>query len=192
MILTLSAHPDDSEIGAGGFLSKSQNVVHCIFTNCSDTGVTREEIEGAQKALGITDYRLFNFTNKELYKSSMQVREIMEDLRDELNPEIVVAPCTRDTHQDHRTVMEEAMKVFKKTTLLGYILPWNTYNIEPTLFCKLGPTDVESKISSLRCYRSQSSKLYMDADRIRGWAKYIGWKIGVEYAEGFEVIRMVI
>jgi len=192
VILTLSAHPDDSEIGAGGLLSKNKEVIHCIFSDCSDTGVTREEIECAQNALGISDYFVHSFVNRELYKSSMKIREIMEELRDRFDPDMVIAPCTRDTHQDHRTVVEEAMKVFKKTTLIGYILPWNTYNIEPTLFCRLRDVEVRKKISSLRCYSSQSSKLYMEPDRIRGWARYIGWKIGTDYAEGFEIIRMVI
>ncbi|RLC34980.1 hypothetical protein DRH14_01850 [Candidatus Shapirobacteria bacterium] len=190
--LALSAHPDDSELGAGGMLSKIDTVVHYIFTQCVDTGVTGKEIENAQKALNITDYHVYNYTNKELYKTSAQIRQVLEKARDNINPDMVLVPCRGDTHQDHQTVTSEALKVFKKNTILGYILPWNAYIVEPTMFYRLTDREVGRKIASLRYYKSQSNKLYMNASRIRGWASYVGWKIGADYAEEFEVIRMVV
>jgi len=95
-------------------------------------------------------------------------------------------------HQDHSTVAAEGLRAFKKVSILGYELPWNTIEFNAQAFVHVTPAQVETKVSALAAYGSQVGKDYMQADFIRGWARMRGVQIGAQLAEAFEVIRWVI
>ena len=46
-------------------------------------------------------------------------------------------------HQDHETITKEAIRAFKKTSILGYELPWNHFNFSADLYINLTKRNVK-------------------------------------------------
>jgi LmbE family N-acetylglucosaminyl deacetylase len=105
---------------------------------------------------------------------------------------MVFIPSTDDTHQDHQVVSHEGFRAFKRTTLVGYELPWNNLTFKASFFVRLSPEDVGRKVEAIHAYRSQADHLYTTEDFLRGLARVRGVQIGAGYAEAFEVLRWII
>ena len=46
-------------------------------------------------------------------------------------------PALVDLHQDHKTVAEEGLRAFKRTTVLAYEIPWNNLNFSHQAYMRL-------------------------------------------------------
>lgn len=67
------------------------------------------------------DYPVRNFFN-----FRQEILEEIVKLKNNLSPDIVVIPCSKDIHQDHRCIFEEGCRCFKNSaTLIGFSYPWN-------------------------------------------------------------------
>jgi LmbE family N-acetylglucosaminyl deacetylase len=115
----------------------------------------------------------------------------MIDLRERIQPDVVLLPSRNDIHQDHSTVTSEGIRAFKNCSILGYELIWNNLSFATDFFCVLDELDIEKKIEALRAYKTQEGKAYMSPDFIRSLAIVRGTQINSLYAEAFEVIRWI-
>jgi LmbE family N-acetylglucosaminyl deacetylase len=104
---------------------------------------------------------------------------------------VVLAPSVGDIHQDHGVVASEALRAFKRTTLLGYEIPWNTFRFHRQAYVVLEDEHVDAKVRALSCYRSQQHRNYANEEYIRNLARTHGIEIGRGHAECFEVVRWV-
>lgn len=203
-VLILAPHTDDGEFGSGGTISKlirgGSSVTYAAFSSAQESvpeGFPREalvsEMRDATAVLGITreNVRLFDFQVRHFMANRQEVLEILVKLGKEIKPDLVILPSTDDTHQDHQTISQEGFRAFKKTTMLGYEVPWNNQAFKTNCFVELSQTDVNQKISSIECYKSQQSRSYASASFIRSLATVRGGQVGRPYAEVFEVIRWI-
>ena len=101
-------------------------------------------------------------------------------------------PSLNDLHQDHTTIAQEGLRAFKKTSILGYELPWNNLNFSTQCFVKITELNLDRKLKALSCYESQKFRDYASEEYIRSLARTRGTQIGKKYAEVFEVIRWII
>ena len=108
------------------------------------------------------------------------------------NPDLVLLPSSHDTHQDHQTISQEGFRAFKKTTMLGYEVPWNNLEFRTNCFISFSEDLLKKKIAALNVYESQKHRSYANAEFIRSLAVTRGVQIGKSFAECFEVIRWVI
>jgi LmbE family N-acetylglucosaminyl deacetylase len=204
-ILILSPHTDDAELGCGAtirLLLEQGNQVHvAAFSACRHSvlagfpeDVLVQEIKAATQCLGVPaenlhlydyDVRTFNYHRQQLLDDILK-------LRDTLKPNMVFVPSMNDIHQDHYTIAQEAVRAFKFATLLCYELPWNNFEFKTTLFFGLKETHLEHKINALAQYKSQSHRPYMQPEFIRSLATVRGVQAGLELAEVFEVVRMIL
>ena len=86
----------------------------------------------------------------------------------------------------------EAKRAFKNTTLLGYEFIWNNFQFSSQCFVELNEDNITKKVASMEQYKSQSKRLYAKDKLIRGVANYRGLQVGIEYAEAFEAIRVIV
>jgi LmbE family N-acetylglucosaminyl deacetylase len=107
-------------------------------------------------------------------------------------PDLVLLPSSFDRHQDHETVAREGFRAFKRSSIWGYELPQNLVMFENSAFVSLTASQLDVKIKALSCYRSQQGRAYNGEDFIRGLARVRGVQAGVEFAEAFEVIRLIV
>ncbi len=204
-ILVLAPHTDDGELGCGAtivrFINEGASVYYAAFST-ADESVPAEfpknqltiEVQAATKILGIPLKNLFVY-NHQVRKLNFVRQEILEQLialKNELNPDIVFLPSSRDFHQDHQTITQEGIRAFKFCTILGYELIWNNLSFSTDCFINIGEEELMKKIEALSAYQTQASKAYMSPDFIKSLATIRGTQIGVKYAETFEVIRWIL
>ena len=82
--------------------------------------------------------------------------------------------------------------MFKRTTILGYEMPWNNISFDTLTFSVLDKPHVDKKIEALKCYESQRHRAYLNAEFVRSLALTRGVQISVPYAEAFEVVRWIL
>ena len=109
-----------------------------------------------------------------------------------IKPDLVFMPCLEDLHQDHATIAKEGLRAFKKTSILGYEIPWNNMNFATQCFITFAKKHFHKKVSALYCYESQKDRSYASEDFIHSLARTRGTQIGEMYAEVFEVIRWIM
>ena len=107
-------------------------------------------------------------------------------------PEMVFLPSVNDTHQDHKTIAQEGFRAFKRTTMLGYEIPWNNLDFRTSCFIELSEENLEKKIEALSKYESQKHRTYANKEFLRSLAITRGVQVGKCYAETFEVARWVM
>jgi len=205
-IMVLSPHTDDGELGAGGtiarFVAEGKHVYYAALSRCEISvpeglkkDTLRKECKNATKTLGIPSNNVA-LLDYETRKFPMHRQEILDDLielNQKIKPDLVLLPSSNDIHQDHRTVHEEGLRTFKKTSSIwGYEHPWNNLTFTTDIFVKLEERYIEKKIKTLEQYKSQDFRKYFNADYIRAWAFTRGTEIDVPLAEAFELIRLMI
>ena len=104
---------------------------------------------------------------------------------------MVLLPAASDVHQDHQVIHQEGIRAFKNTTFAGYELPWNNFSFHTNFFIRLSENEMQKKVNALKKYESQSHRNYMKEDFIRSLAKVRGVQANAEYAEAFEVYKLV-
>jgi len=203
-ILVLAPHTDDGEFGCGGtiskFLQNGVEVYYAAFSACEQSvlpefpkDILIKEVKEATSELGISKENLF------LYKYDVRTfnfkrQEILDDmirLKNKIHPDLVFIPSLNDVHQDHATIAMEAVRAFKFNSILSYELPWNNFTFSNTYFSVLSKVEVDVKLEALKKYKSQAHRTYASEEYIRSLARTRGVQIGQEYAEVFEVIRLV-
>ena len=204
-ILVMAPHTDDGEFGCGGLLARvsleeTKKVSYVAFS-CAEKSLPpdiskdmlQKEAKKATAILGINeeDLYLLNYPVRDFPEYRQEILDEMIRLEKEIKPELVLLPSLDDTHQDHRVIAEEGFRAFKRTTMLGYEIPWNMMSFRTDCFVFLEKVHVDLKLQALGCYMSQLGRNYVNEEFIRSIARTRGGQIGTEYAEAFNVVRWV-
>lgn len=204
-ILVLAPHTDDGELGCGGtiarFTSEGHKVFYVAFSAAEKSipagfppDVLRREVAAATKRLGVPDtcLKVLNYEVRDFPVHRQEILDDMIKLSEWTKPDMVFLPCRNDTHQDHQVISAEGFRAFKKTTILGYELPWNNLTFTTSAFVVLTEEQLSLKVSSLEEYESQAHRGVVNSRLVRALTAVRGSQIGVKYAETFEVMRWVM
>lgn len=204
-MLVLAPHTDDGEMGCGGAIAKAREadirVFMIAFSSADDSlrkgmrkGTLREELLMATEKLGINqgDVLCLEYAVRTFSYHRQMILDELYKMNKTIQPDIVFAPSLNDVHQDHKVIAEEARRVFKRTTLLSYELPWNNMSFNTSAFVVLDERHLDKKLRALQCYKSQDHKEYFAQDFIRSMAILRGVQINQQYAEAFEVVRWIV
>lgn len=202
--LFLAPHTDDWELGCGATVAKLIKDGCRLRFIAFSTGwellrpgfpsdATYHEAKASVQSYGLgTDcLKILNYSTKRLPEHRQGILDELDRVNFEWQPDIIFAPSTKDTHQDHQTVVNEAIRVFTRSTLLTYGFPWNAYNFAPTYFVPVSEQQIKQKIRAVQCYRSQAHHYYTHSRSIVAQARYHGLQCGSPFAEAFEVIRCI-
>ncbi len=204
-ILVMAPHTDDGEFGCGGTISRwldeGDEIHYAAFSLCEESvpegwpkDILEKEVKTAttQLKIPIENLHLFKFPVRRFDQFRQDILEELVELRQKLQPDLVLTPATSDIHQDHSVITSEVIRAFKNSSILGYEMPWNNFTIHTTCFVTLTPDHVDRKVLALQCYESHRHRGYAREQLIRSLAVVRGTQIGVDLAETFEVIRWVI
>lgn len=204
-VLILAPHTDDGEFGCGGTISRltrmGATVWYVAFSAAEQSvlpdlpkDILRTEVKDATRFLGIAPDNLIveNFPVRCFPEYRQEILDRMIQLRAAIQPDLVFLPSPNDTHQDHKVIAEEGFRAFKKVSMLGYEVPWNNLVFSTSAFVVLSKLDLETKIGALACYKSQQHRDYATPRFIESLAITRGTQVGEEYAEAFEMIRLVV
>jgi LmbE family N-acetylglucosaminyl deacetylase len=204
-VLILAPHTDDGEFGCGGTIAKlvenGCEVHYAAFSACqqsvlpqfpSDILIT--EVKAATFKLGIKPEHLYLF-EYDVRTFNYRRQEILEDmikLRTKVKPDLIFLPSLNDLHQDHRTIADEGLRAFKFSTILAYEMPWNNITFTTSTFFILSEQNLMTKVNALGEYKSQAHRPYANENFIRSLAVTRGVQIGENYAEAFDVLRLIV
>lgn len=204
-ILVLAPHTDDGEFGCGGTIAKMVErgcrVVYAAFSAAEKSvspefprDVLRKEVKAATAALGIAndDCVVMHFEVRRFPEQRQEILDSMIELSSKYKPEVVLLPSPNDTHQDHHVIAHEGFRAFKRTTMLGYEVPWNNLDFRTSCFVKLSESNLQRKLAALAQYKSQQNRTYSNDEYIRALAVTRGMQIQTPLAETFEVLRLVV
>ena len=201
-ILVLAPHTDDGELGCGATIAKyvaqGKQVTYIAFSTCSQSlpkdlpaDTLARECGAATKALGIQKTIFFDFEVRRLLFHRQEILEELIKLNREIGPQAVFIPAQHDVHQDHQVIYAEGLRAFKNCNVLGYELPWNNFNFCPTYFERITEQQLQAKAKALKEYKSQTGRKYMNSDFIRSLATVRGMQCNADYAEAFEMYRLM-
>jgi N-acetylglucosamine malate deacetylase 1 len=204
-ILVLAPHTDDGEFGCGGTIAKlvaeKAEVFYAAFSVCElsvpshlPKNILETEVKNATGVLGIKskNLKIFRYGVRNFESYRQQILDDLVCLRNEIEPDLILMPSPHDIHQDHCTIGLEGVRAFKHISILGYELPWNNLTFNTQSFVFLEEEHLNKKIEALKCYQSQSNRVYASESFIRSLAITRGTQIGAKYAEAFEAIRWII
>jgi LmbE family N-acetylglucosaminyl deacetylase len=197
-VLAIGAHPDDLEISAGATLARMRDRGHAVYglvmthgARGGDEEVRPKEARKGAKFLGFNQIKILDFSDTELSAQSNEMVQEIEGLINEIKPHLILTHSIHDVHQDHQAVYEATLRAGRNhCSILCYESPSSTQEFSPTFFIDVcGYVDI--KIEAIRTHWDQRDKPYMQADQVRGRLAFRGGQAKVEYAEGFEVVRLL-
>lgn len=118
-----------------------------------------------------------------------EIKSWLEDLRAEVDPDVVLTHQRGDAHQDHREISKITWNLFRDHFILEYEIPkWDGDLGRPNLYVPLAAPVLERKIELLQThFGSQRSKPWFDDETFRGLARLRGMECRApeRYAEAF-------
>lgn len=216
-ILVVSPHPDDETLGAGGticrFLAEGHDVywlnvtaIHEGMNFTQDIIEHRKlQLEKVQEFYGFKKvYHLgFPTTKLENIDSSEAIDKISKVIK-EVEPEVLLLPDYNDAHSDHKMVFEwchACTKTFRypfvRQVLTMEILsetdfgkPYNPF--VPNYFVDIS-NYMDKKIEAMKIYDTELGEFPFPRSikNIEALSTVRGAMCGVQYAEGFRLIKMI-
>lgn len=211
-ILAIGAHPDDVEFGCFGTLKKhieiGDSVIICLMSNSTvhdaSTGqytrtqeVSINEAKNAADVIG-AELIMLNYQDTEIPFNSDSVGQL-EKIIVKNNIDTVYTHWGGDTHQDHINTLNSTLAASRMVNnvlcyeqvplprvCMSYPIANYYINISDTL---------DDKIKSCACHKSQVEKYKKIGinilDNVKTLAKFRGNQSNVEYAEAFNVLKIV-
>lgn len=196
-IVAIGAHPDDIELGAGGSVALHQaqgdTVQFLILTKGGELSEQSTRAQEARAAADILNVDKIHFLG---YKDTMvpydgEIVKRINDCLTSANADRVYIHTEEDTHQDHRHAALASVAAARNIDeVLAFESPSTRSSFEPQYYNTLKEGVLEQKIESIRAHASQSEKKYLEAEAMKGLARFRGRQANTRYAESFHVIRI--
>jgi len=200
-VLAVGAHPDDLEVAVGGTLARLRRagarVVLAVVSIPGDHATRRREAERGAEILGGELRVLLDAPGKRIedYKSYELVALLDREVK-ELEPAALLTHGAGEIHRDHRMVHEAAVA----TQRLRYF-DFFTYQpcfcrpvpvaFHPRMYVDISAT-IDTKMRAIDAHASQFGSRGIETGIYRDMARLNGRMVGVSYAEGLEVGRMML
>jgi LmbE family N-acetylglucosaminyl deacetylase len=201
VVLAVGAHPDDVELGCAGTLAlhklNGDKVYVLVLTKGEASGDAEVREEECRRAAGIigVDGLFFGGLKDTRVHDGRKTIDIIEKIIDEVKPDIIYAPCCKDTHQDHRNTGHATMSAGRRCGMILFYEGASTQrDFVPQVFVNIEKT-FELKKKATRVFGSQLNNhrggYALAMKGIEGLAKYRGYQAGVDVAEAFEVGKFI-
>lgn len=195
-ILILAAHPDDAEICMGGTIlnwSKKGYEIKLIVFSVPETKQRIKEAYLSAEFMGIKLEIMSQYNQVNELSQSLLV-QFVDDLIMKYNPSVVFTHWEFDTHDDHRKLFQAV----QSSSRLGNfsIISFGPPNIYSSNFLDFHPNyfiniDLPKKIETIKFHKTQTiGKDYLE-ETARITAGLYGKHMGMNYAEGFIIIRHI-
>jgi LmbE family N-acetylglucosaminyl deacetylase len=201
-LLCIGAHSDDPEIGCGGTIlawlaSMSIDVTWVVL--CAEGARAREARSSARALLSRATTRkivIASFRDGFLPAQYTDVKCFFEDLKGDVEPDIVFTHFLNDRHQDHRLIAELTWNTWRNHLVLEYEIPKYEGDLVPLNAYVWVPNEhARRKVTHLsRYFSSQRSKDWFVADNFLGLMRLRGLECRspTGFAEAFHARKFVL
>jgi LmbE family N-acetylglucosaminyl deacetylase len=201
-ILCLGAHSDDIEIGCGGTiiqLAQQYPKVAFHWVVFSAAGVRGEEARRSAKLFAgskLKDPILKTFRDGFLPFDGSAVKDVFEELKRTVSPDLIFTHNRKDAHQDHRLLAELTWNTFRNHLILEYEIPKYDGDLgQPSVFVPLDREICRQKVGHLmEVFGSQRSKQWFDEETFFSLMRLRGMECNSasSYAEAFYCRKLVL
>jgi LmbE family N-acetylglucosaminyl deacetylase len=201
-VLAVGAHSDDIEIGCGGTLltlTRCHPGLRVTWLVLTATGEREREARASAEAFlrhaGSVDLHIHRLRDGFL-PYGPQAKEVFEELKASVEPQLVLTHTRDDLHQDHRIACELTWNTFRDHAILEYEVPKFDGDLgRPNVYVELPQAVVDEKVELLRQHFStQTTKHWFDADTFLGLMRLRGMEARStsRYAEAFFGRKLVL
>jgi len=202
-VLCLGAHSDDIEIGCGGtilrLISESPDIEigWVVFSAPDERGVeARRSADDFLRGAARVNVMVKDFKDGYFPSKVEPLKDIFEELKSEVTPDLIFTHFRNDLHQDHRQLCELTWNTWRNHFILEYEIPKYDGDLAfPNFFVPLGDDFRAGKIELLmRHFQTQNNKHWFSPEtfnailRLRG----IECRSSSGYAEAFHVRKMTL
>ncbi len=195
----IGAHPDDIELGCGALIAHISGFSEVFTLTLSDNQKNPalknlvEEHRRSMKQLGVPNdnVRVGTFETRRFPHARQEILEHLIEFNRQEHPEVVFVHTKADIHQDHATTMEEALRAFRGTTVLGFDVLRSSYGFFPNFLIEVQEVDVQRKLAALAEYKTYADKYYFNPEVTRSTLIRNGALAERPYAEGFDILRVI-
>jgi LmbE family N-acetylglucosaminyl deacetylase len=202
-VLAIGAHSDDLEIGCGGTLlalCRAEPGVSVHWLVLAAPGERGDEARESASALlaGVEGQtvEIHSLRDGYLPHAAAEVKDVFEELKARVDPELVLTHTRDDLHQDHRLACELTWNTFRDHLILEYEIPkWDGDVGRPNVYVPLSDELVHEKLEILSAhFGSQSGKHWFDTDLFRGLMRIRGMECRAPsgFAEAFFVRKLTL
>ena len=200
-VLAIGAHPDDLELAIGGTLARlareSSRVVMAVVSIPADFDTRRAEARQAAAILGcelrlLVESGCCRIDDMKSYK----LVGMLDALVRELQPAAVLTHSACEFHRDHIAVHNACLSTQR-------LKPFDFFHFSPTMtravpipfhpraYIDVSDT-IELKMKAIEAHLTQFGGRGLDSEMYRDLARLNGRMVGVKYAEGVDVSRMLL
>lgn len=200
-VLCLGCHSDDIEIGCGGtilrLVEQFPNAVFHWVVFCA-AGKRGEEahLSAGRFVPGIRlrGPELHSFRDGYLPYVGGEVKDVFEDLKGRVAPDLILTQSRRDAHQDHRLVSELTWNTFRDHLILEYEIPKYDGDMgQPNFYVPLESGNYERKVGLImECFQSQHTRSWFAPETFFGLMRLRGMECNAPsgYAEAFHCRKL--
>ena len=200
-VLAIGAHPDDVELAIGGTLARlareAARVVMAVISIPTDFDTRRDEARQAAAILGC-ELRILveNGCCRIDDMKSYQLVGMLDALVRELQPAVVLTHSANEFHRDHIAVHNACLSTQRlKSFDFFHFSPTMTRAVPVTFYPRAYvdvTTTIDLKMQAIDAHLSQFGGRGLDSEMYRDLARLNGRMVGVKYAEGLDVSRMLL
>jgi len=201
-VLAVGAHADDIEIGCGGTLLswiRSGERLDVTWVVFAASGSREAEARSSAEFFlaGAVRSRILSHRFRDGYfPYDAGVKDVFEQLKTEVEPDVVFTHYRDDRHQDHRVVSDLTWNTFRSHVILEYEIPKFDGDLgAPNVFVPLSAEVCNTKVEGLLThFRSQAQKRWFTRETFLGLARLRGIEAGdsTGYAEAFYARKLLI
>jgi LmbE family N-acetylglucosaminyl deacetylase len=200
-VLAIGAHPDDLEIGIGGTLAKLQRsgarVVMVVASIPKDFDVRMAEAKRGAEILGCELRLLMDGGPRRIEDvKTCDLVGMLDEVVKEYEPAALLTHSAADFHNDHLLIYNACLPTQRLAHFDFFSYhPTNCRPVpiafHPRAYFDISDT-IDAKMHSITAHASQFGGRGLDTEMYREFAHVQGRMIGVPYAEGVDVGRMLL
>jgi LmbE family N-acetylglucosaminyl deacetylase len=200
-VVAIGAHPDDLEIGVGGTLAKMQQsgarVVMVVASIPKDFEIRLEEARRGAKILGCELKILLDDGPRRIEDlKTCDLVGLLDGVVKEYEPAAVLTHSSADFHNDHLLIYNACLPTQRLACFDFFSYHPTNCRPVPIAFHPRAYVDVsetiDAKMHAITAHASQFGGRGLDTEMYREFAHVQGRMIGVPYAEGLDVMRMLL
>src|SRR6266550_1333052 len=194
-VLAIGAHSDDIEIGCGATLLTLQREreLEVTWVVLGAAGVREQEARASSEAFlasaAVRTLEFHGFRDGYFPYVGGEVKDVFEELKARLDPDLIFTHMRHDLHQDHRLVCELTWNTWRDHLILEYEIPKYDGDLgSPNVFVPISTELAQEKVQLLASgFGSQSGKHWFDEELFLGLMRVRGMEARspTRYAEAF-------
>lgn len=173
-----------------------------------ELAIHRANIENARKEIGYGSVKTYNFSDNRFDSHALlDIVKVIEHEKEKFNPDIIFTHNGSDLNIDHQVTFQAVVTATRPMacenvkTIITFETPsaseWQATCMAdkfcPNFYMQVCEEDVDAKVKAMECYEFEKRSFPhpRSSQALKILAQNRGLQVGCNYAEAFQIIRMI-